>query len=102
MKLQLMWILGKEIYYHYLINCTSNENEFSNLYSQWLDTVLYCIVTIIVLYCHLEHIVIPFFRTDSIIKEVIGEKFLHCTILAIAHRLDTVMDSDKILVRNMA
>ena len=45
---------------------------------------------------------ISFLRTDSLIKEVIQEQFLHCTILAIAHRLDTVMDSDKILVRNMA
>ncbi|XP_065883195.1 ATP-binding cassette sub-family C member 4-like [Dysidea avara] len=36
--------------------------------------------------------------TDDIIQEMIRKKFNHCTILTIAHRLETIMDSDKVLV----
>ena len=37
-------------------------------------------------------------RTDGIIQEMIRKKFNHCTILTIAHRLETIMDSDRVLV----
>ena len=37
-------------------------------------------------------------RTDGMIQEMIRSKFTHCTILTIAHRLETIIDSDRILV----
>ncbi|XP_023310959.1 multidrug resistance-associated protein 4 [Anoplophora glabripennis] len=37
-------------------------------------------------------------RTDSFIQATIRRKFKHCTVLTIAHRLNTIMDSDKVMV----
>ncbi|UJR19949.1 hypothetical protein I4U23_023081 [Adineta vaga] len=39
-------------------------------------------------------------KTDEIIQEILREKFHNQTILTIAHRLNTIMDSDEILVMN--
>ena len=38
------------------------------------------------------------FRTDQMVQEVVREQFGECTVLAIAHRLNSVISYDKVLV----
>uniref|UniRef100_A0A1Q3FS39 ABC-type glutathione-S-conjugate transporter n=2 Tax=Culex tarsalis TaxID=7177 RepID=A0A1Q3FS39_CULTA len=39
-------------------------------------------------------------ETDDLIQRTIRTEFRHCTVLTIAHRLNTIMDSDKVIVLN--
>ncbi len=37
-------------------------------------------------------------ETDSLIQSTIRTQFSHCTVLTIAHRLNTILDSDRVMV----
>ena len=37
-------------------------------------------------------------ETDQLVQQTVRNEFKHCTILAIAHRIETIDDYDKILV----
>lgn len=37
-------------------------------------------------------------RTDTMIQETIRKKFSDCTVIIVAHRLNTIIDSDRVLV----
>jgi len=37
-------------------------------------------------------------ETDDVVQKTIREQFSNCTVLTIAHRLNTIMDSDRVMV----
>ncbi|CAG2170433.1 unnamed protein product, partial [Oppiella nova] len=45
-----------------------------------------------------SRIIIKQEMTDSLIQQTIRDKFADCTVMTIAHRLHTIMDSDRVLV----
>ncbi len=42
--------------------------------------------------------ILLFFRTDELVQHAIRTCFPNCTVLTIAHRLQTIMDCDRVLV----
>lgn len=53
------------------------------------------------IFCNELGVTLPilfFFRTDSLIQKSIRTNFEKCTVITIAHRLNTIMDSDRVLV----
>lgn len=47
---------------------------------------------------NLDYLIKYFCRTDNLIQKTIRKKFQNCTVLKIAHRLNTIIDSDRVLV----
>jgi len=39
-------------------------------------------------------------ETDELIQKLVRESFKNCTVLTIAHRLNTIIDSDRVMVLN--
>ena len=37
-------------------------------------------------------------QTDALIQRTIRKKFASCTVLTVAHRLNTIIDNDKVIV----
>jgi len=36
--------------------------------------------------------------TDALVQATIRREFLHCTVLTVAHRLNTILDADRVAV----
>ncbi len=47
---------------------------------------------------HIKYNNIHIYRTDALIQRTLRTQFDKCTVLTIAHRLNTIMDSDKVMV----
>lgn len=52
----------------------------------------------IFLFRYVENDFLYAYRTDLLIQRTIRDKFAKCTVLTVAHRLHTIIDSDRILV----
>lgn len=52
---------------------------------------MWCLYLFLKLFCFLS-------RTDEFIQRTIRKKFADCTVLTVAHRLNTIMDSDRVMV----
>jgi ATP-binding cassette subfamily C (CFTR/MRP) protein 1 len=59
--------------------------------SRYTDAILSCCIQKLI-HCSIDH------ETDKIVQNVIREEFLQYTIIYIAHRLDTILEFDRVAV----
>lgn len=64
----------------------------------FLHFVLYRVPTFTAYNTSLNNLTFFLHSTDSLIQQTIRIKFANCTVLTVAHRLHTIIDSDRVLV----